>query len=152
MKFVVILLVIFCPFFKKEQKYFELFEATYVEWVAGANGGGKGINYELKLQIKSNNIAFDSAWVNESRILCEVAKGKARNYKKPILKGDTIIIRFTEAISDKSTDNKESTTEISKVSAPIKYEGKALISYYLNKKKHYYIVEKFEKKQAPYNK
>lgn len=122
-------------------------EATYSAWNAGANSGGKGINYQLKLMLKKDNISFDSVWIGQVGYALEVAKGKERSYKQPLLKNDTIFLRFTESFPEKN--QKEGSASQKIVPPPVKYDGKALIRYYRGKKKSYYVVKEFEKRSAP---
>lgn len=122
-------------------------EASSSEWATGMKGGGRGVHYQLKLKINKNNISFDSVWINQSGYVVEMVKGKERNYQQPLLKNDTVIIRFTELLPGK--DQKESSESKKIVASPRKYHGKALFRYYSGKKKKYYVVKKFEKEASP---
>jgi hypothetical protein len=127
--------------FKSE--YFNLISATSESWRAGIPGGGSGTEYYFKVKITtSENIKFDSAWINNKHFKVFIAKESTSISNEPIkfTKDDIITLR----ISDLNNQISES----EKTKPPINYDGAALIAYIVNEKSQYLIIKEIIKQKS----
>lgn len=119
--------------------FFTLIEAKSKKWTAGIPSGGSGTEYYFKIKITtSEKIKFDSAWVNNKAFQLYISKETSVISNKPIeyTNGDIIILRISDII------NKQQNLKIAR--PPIKYNGKALIRYYVNDKRYFYAIKEIE--------
>ncbi len=128
----------------KTREYFKLINTTSESWTAGIPSGGSGTEYYFKIKITtSDNIKFDTAWINNKAF--EIYISKETNYvsSQPIKYGNGDII--TLRVSNLKNQNTESVN----VNPPIKYDGAALIGYTVNGKREYFTVKEIKKVESP---
>jgi hypothetical protein len=129
--------------YSDQSEYFTLISATSESWRAGIPGGGSGTEYYFKLKITtSENIKFDSAWINNKHFKVFIAKESVSISNEPIkyTKDDIITLR----ISDLNNQISES----KKAKPPINYDGAALIAYIVNEKSQYLIIKEIIKQKS----
>jgi hypothetical protein len=119
---------------KQQSRYLEVLGATSQEWVAGVRGGGRGVNYRLRIKIRTNNlITFDSIWLAGKRLPVKLEPaGKASDLKAA--KNDVVTLLasdFTGRPGRMGSRTEDSTPipPAASVKAPIAYEGAALVKY-----------------------
>lgn len=119
----------------KNNKYCVLLNATSRPWVSGVASGGRGIDYSFGVRITTQQeIRFDSAWIDNRAYAVAVSKETARVSNQPVTisNGDSIVLRVS-VLAGNASQARESRS-------PIRYSGEALISYTVNGKKHYLII------------
>lgn len=137
----------------KTEKSFILLEATQQSWIGGIQGSGRGVNYQFKIVIQTQKrISLDTIWLNDSKYKLEISKGRIRNYQLPLKNNDTLTLMMREFFPDESTTKfinreNEKLLKVEKIKAPIKFDGRALIRFYLGEKKKYFTVKEIFKKE-----
>ena len=127
---------VFACSFNKQKNDVSVVDATYENWTSGVNGGGSGTEYYIRIAIlSSNNITFDSLWINKRSYKTYIANSGKGISSAPITfaKNDTITLRV-------SATNKVKSQRLSK--APINFKGDALLRYHSNNKQCFLVIKK----------
>lgn len=139
----ILLLPVFCLLSVNscEKKNIRLTEATSQEWMGGAPGSGRGINYVVKFIIPKNiNVEADSMWVNQKVLKLKTVRQQ---------NNDTLVLKATEFISlphpkkNMESQNNEVKKELP-VTPPQKIKGAALLRYFINNKPYYFTIKEFK--------
>lgn len=124
------------------EKYFELISATSEDWVAGIPSGGIGTEYYFKIKITTaKKISFDTAWVNKKSafsIFISKEQQSITSHPPKYSNGEIITLR----VSDLKNNS------IPAIVAPVNYKGAALISYTVEGKKEYFVVQEIKKEKT----
>ncbi len=129
---------------EKKKDFFTLLSATSQSSTAGIPSGGSGTEYYFKVKINStDNIKFDSAWINNKRFEIFISKETVGISSEPIKfsKGDIITLR----VSDIRNQN----IKTENLKPPLNFEGTALIGYTINDKRQYFIIKEIKKQSTP---
>ncbi len=124
-------------------KFCVLLSATSRPWVSGVASGGRGTDYAFGVRITTQEeIKFDSAWINNRAYAVVVLKETASvsNQSVPISNGDYIVLRVS-ALAGNTSQARESRS-------PITYSGEALISFTVNGRRHYMIINEITSQKA----
>ncbi len=124
----------------KEEEYFKLLNATSESWTAGIPSGGSGTEYYFKIKISTTeNIKFDTAWINNKAFEIYISKETNSVSSQPIKygNGDTITLRVSDLKNQKSKSVN--------VNPPKKYDGAALVGFTVNGKRNYFTVKEIKK-------
>ena len=119
----------------KNDKFCVLLSATSRPWVAGVASGGRGIDYSFGVRITTQQeIRFDSAWIDNRAYAVAVSKETARVSNQPVTisNGDSIVLRVSVLAGNAS--------QVRQSRSPITYSGEALISFTVNGRRHYLII------------
>lgn len=119
----------------KNDKFCVLLSATSRPWVAGVASGGRGIDYSFGVRITTQQeIRFDSAWIDNRAYAVAVSKETARVSNQPVTisNGDSIVLRVSVLAGNAS--------QVRESRSPITYSGEALISFTVNGRTHYLII------------
>jgi hypothetical protein len=129
---------------KPQDQYFEVLQVTSQEWVSGVRGGGRSINYNLYVKIKTDKpIAFDSIWVAGKKLSITPKKG-GQDSKSKLAKDEVITLIASDymggpgnngRIEEKTFGSRSDTAK-----APIKYEGAALLKYVVGGSANYFAI------------
>ena len=123
-------------------KHFEVLNAFSSSWTAGTLQGGSGTEFYFDIIIKSKQkIIFDSIWIKNSSGKIFISKKQKSISSAPIdyFKGDTITLRISM-----------SNNNVKQVKSPKKISNGALLSYRINDKLKYYIINKIESQKPIY--
>ena len=126
---------------------FTLLSASSKSWISGLPNGDNGIEYYFKLKIHtSQQLSFDSAWINNDVFIISVSKETSIISNRPVTinNGDIITLRIT--------DLQNRTIRKANVKAPIDFNGAALISYKLDDKQKYFIIKEIHTQSPIYRK
>ena len=123
----------------------ELLHATSQEWIAGVRGGGRGINYKLRIKIKTDKkVEFDSIWVAGKKLNIKLEEeGQyaelklSKNYVVTLLASDYMNTPGKTGIKE---EEKVSSSPVSSASASIEYKGAALLRYMVDGSVKYFEV------------
>jgi hypothetical protein len=132
---------------KQQDQYFEVLQATAQEQFAGAPGGGRGMNYKLTVRLKTDSpVTFDSIWLPGKKLLIKPQKGGQDNDVKPG-KNDVITLIASDFRSGpgrmgRREQEQRQTPSADSATAPIEYEGAALIKYTADGSVRYFTVSK----------
>jgi hypothetical protein len=129
---------------ENKKEFFKLLNATSESWTAGVANGGSGIEYYFKIKITtSDNIKFDTAWINKKAFEIYISKETNSVSSQPIKygNGDTITVR----VSDLKNQNSKSVN----VNPPKKYDGAALVGFTVNGKRNYFNIKEIKKQTSP---
>jgi hypothetical protein len=131
--------------FNTTNEFCTLLSATSQRWFAGVESGGKGVDYSFNVRITTHQeISFDSAWIGNRAHTVAVSKGTARVSNQPVTisNGDSIVLRVS-VLAENAAEARESRP-------PIAYSGAALLSFTVNGKQHYLVINDIKSKQASY--
>jgi hypothetical protein len=129
----------------KNYEFCTLLSATSQRWVAGVESGGRGIDYSFRVRITTQQeISFDSAWIDNRAHGVAVSKGTARVSNQPVTisNGDSLVLRVS-VLEESATLARESRS-------PITYSGAALISFHVNGKRYYLVINDIKSQKANY--
>lgn len=133
-------------FFYSSKRVIKEINSYSENWVAGVQGGGRGIEYYFNFKIlTADKIEFDTLWINNKAFKTYLQNNKKTVSDKPITfsKNDTVVVRASEFVNERIPTN-----QVAK--APISYKGTALLRYTVNKKNYYYSIKKIIKKESIY--
>jgi len=122
-----------------------LLSATSQRWFAGVESGGKGVDYSFKVRITTHQeISFDIAWIGNRAHAVAVSKETARVSNQPVTisNGDSIVLRVS-VLAENAAEARESRP-------PITFSGAALISFTVNGKQHFLVINDIKSQQASY--
>ena len=125
---------------------FEILEATSQEWVAGARGGGRGINYKIIIRITTSmsNLSFDSIWIHNKKLQLTIEKGDRRQPSIQLNKNDTLTLLASDYSGRTPvTGRRQEETNpavTGSVQAPIAYEGAALLRYLVEDAQKFFVL------------
>jgi hypothetical protein len=149
---VLLLLLISTAFTFPRPPHFNVIDCSSQDWVAGVPGGGSGTDYSFRLCVETKErVRFDSVWMKHKAFKIQVVKGKTYKAKTEIMRGDTLVLRFSDvqpgSESGPSAAGKTATAlnTHSDKNAPKSYRGEALLRYYVNDKVHYYTILRIRK-------
>ena len=120
---------------------FKLLDAKYENSVSGYNGA-KRTEYYINISVlTSDQLQFDSAWINGERhaIFLSKASGTISNTAPEPKKGEQIILRVTAPGSAKKQA----------VSPPLTFNGDALLRYQIGSKQYYFVVKEIKLQTTP---
>jgi hypothetical protein len=123
-------------------KHFEVLNAFSSSWSAGTLQGGSGTEFYFDIVIKSKQkIIFDSIWINNRSSKIFISKKQKSISSAPIefKKGDTITLRTSM-----------SNNNVKQVKSPKQITEGALLSFRINDKLKYYIINKIESQKPIY--
>lgn len=118
-------------FLKQQQVELEVLKATSQEWIAGAPGGGKGVNYTFDIKVLTDKtIEFDSVWVSGKQL--QITPVKSSSAKTGIILFTAS--EFTGGPGERLKKREEPVGEVTNNTAtpPIAYNGAALLRYRAN--------------------
>jgi hypothetical protein len=103
-----------------------------------------GIIYQIKMQTKtgSNHLYFDYLYVDGLKIPIEI-KNKQNQTSHSFEKKETILV-IAAKLSKENPNEPKTIQNHTKSEFPIKYNGKALLSYWLNGKQKYLQIKEFK--------
>ena len=133
---------------------FTLIGAVSQKWYAGVRGGGGGVNYTLMLVAgqSSSRMKFEKIWVDGRCFAVGAFKLNDKrvngNKNSGWEKKDTIMLKaFRMDPGERLTPENEhkiaAAPDTTRVEAPVKITGEALVTYFVGKKKKYFQLEKF---------
>jgi hypothetical protein len=130
-----------------ENRYFEVLQATSQLRIAGVPGGGQGINYRLRLKIKTDRaITFDAIWLAGKKLNIQLENGNspgqiksARNAVVTLLAAD---FRAGPAKNGRNQEEPGYASAAETAKAPIEYEGAALLRYVVDGSTKYFPVSR----------
>lgn len=128
---------------ESSHEMFILLSASSKRWISGLPNGDNGIEYYFKLKIHtSQQLSFDSAWINNDVFIISVSKETSTISNRPVTinNGDIITLRIT--------DLQNRTIRKANVKAPIDFNGAALISYKLDDKQKYFIIKEIHEQSS----
>ena len=148
MKYILIITFSLLTSFGNECKEkFEIVKATSQNWFGGQARTGKGTYFELTIvpKVNSEKLKFDQLWIGSDffEIQC-YQKGK-RIKNNTFGPGDTITITVNQTMKPEPLPFVEEETHESDPLPPFEFKGKALLSYTLNSKRKYKVIEEFTK-------
>ncbi|MFH0867611.1 MAG: hypothetical protein V1904_15585 [Bacteroidota bacterium] len=152
--FTVLVLILFSVHTAAQQKnrYFKADSATLMQWHGGASDAPSGTSYTFYLAFKKDcMIKFDSVWIGTEKSL-PVFMITTSGYKgiDSIFKKDSTYILYVQIYNPGSFIYFEKKDEQENSSpTPVKYDGAALIRFYVNGKKHYCSVGSFHTLPSP---
>jgi hypothetical protein len=130
------------------QPYFELLQATSQEWIAGVRGGGRGVNYSVRLKlITDKQIIFDSMWIAGKQLLIKIPEllkdstTKSRTNSVITLVASTYTENSKNGGVEKQANN--SFPSANKIKAPVDYKGSALVRYFVEDSIRYLEIRSF---------
>lgn len=132
---------------ESSHEMFILLSASSKSWISALPNGDNGIEYYFKLKIHtSQQLSFDSAWINNDVFIISVSKETSTISNRPVTinNGDIITLRIT--------DLQNRTIRKANVKAPIDFNGAALISYKLDDKQKYFIIKEIQTQSPIYRK
>ena len=132
---------------ESSQEMFTLLSASSKSWISGLPNGDNGIEYYFKVKIHtSQQLSFDSAWINNDVFIISASKETSTISNRPVTinNGDIITLRIT--------DLQNRTIRKANVKAPIDFNGAALISYKLDDKQKYFIIKEIHTQSPIYRK
>ena len=127
----------------KNNKFCVLLSATSQPWVSGIASGGRGIDYSFRVRITTQQaIKFDSAWIDNLAYVVAVSKETARVSNQPVTisNGDSIVLRVS-VLAMNASQARDSRS-------PITYSGEALISFTVDGRRHYLIINEVKSQKA----
>ena len=114
-------------------------DATSMEWLGGRPESGRGIDYRFQLlALAKLELAFDSVWIGRGAYQLHYRFSNA-NIKQSWSKGDTISLTAKQYMPPGYTPPKDA------IESPIKYQGEALLRYFLNGVAGFVEVPQFRK-------
>ncbi|NNC94288.1 MAG: hypothetical protein HKN92_01920 [Chitinophagales bacterium] len=122
--------------------HFLLMDSTSQRWSGGIKGSGTGITYNFKVKIKSDDIeGFTKAWIGNRVAEINLKRMTLEEIDNPLSKDDIVILECRLIDGDED-----------QMSAPIEYEGEALIEYLVGGNGRYMTVKEIEvlEKQVNY--
>jgi hypothetical protein len=129
------------------QEMFTLLSASSKSWISGLPDGDNGIEYYFKLKIHtSQQLSFDSAWINNDVFTISISKETSTISNRPVTinNGDIVTLRIT--------DLQNRTIRKANVKAPIDFNGAALISYKVDDTQKYLIIKEIHTQSPIYRK
>ena len=120
--------------FHVEKENIKLISANSEISKSGTNGGVSSKEYFFKLKILSTEqIEFDSLWMEKKGFKTYVANNKKgiTSQAPTFSKNDTVIVRVSDLSRSKMIQGKP----------PIKFDGSALLRYYINDKTYYLKIK-----------
>ncbi|HEX6334246.1 MAG TPA: hypothetical protein VFZ78_08455 [Flavisolibacter sp.] len=124
---------------------FQVLSSTFGNWTSGVRDGGKGTEYTFRILVKTaRKLVFDSAWIGNRRFLAHMTKEGVASGQAPLVAraGDTLLVRVSE-------EYKVSRDEIPQQSPPLKFNGAALLRYYVDGERNYFIIKSIKQVNAP---
>lgn len=127
---ILIILSGFPGFFNKD---FKFIEATSQEWIGGTRDSGKGVNYKITVQTRTNSdkLKFEEIWIKNKLCRYRMYNLSIKKFGNNFEKNDTIL--FTATIK---ADNSDSNYGKDK-QLPFEYNAETIIGYKLKNKMKY---------------
>lgn len=144
-------IVLFAAFFftinsysQNDTSYFKITKATSQGWAGGAAGSGSGINYVFNLVVKANvKIRFYTVWIRGDNAL-------PIRFAQSYIKDSTVKNAYSLTLNAEhyfpgEVDRYNGLVNDNKIfDPPVKYDGKALLSFTIRNKTYYYAVKDME--------
>lgn len=120
--------------FFSNSRYFKILDAYYTLNIPGQANLPTYRDYYIKILVKSNDLKFDSLWVNQTKLPVHIArtKGAISSQIMKFGKGDTILLK--SSLSMEKSENV-------RIPLPFKTDAEAVLSFYLKNKKKYQSVK-----------
>lgn len=120
---------------------FQIVDATSEAWAGGVKGSGRGVNYRVKLIVNRSSrvLQFDSLWVGERAYNVQASRPFPFQVDDGFKRKDTVIIYAS--LHQESDSDGELMPLPQTPRPPIKYDGDALLSYWLKGKRHFKVLK-----------
>ncbi len=137
----------------KKSVQLKLIEAKSQKWHGGAPGSGSGFYYYFLFKRPKQEVNFDSVWIDDKVYRLVKLDGKFDTFTTEEVitvqaianpKPNTPVIEILPSLE---TNEPPLPKETPKMKAPISYEGKALVRYYINGAEFYTIVKDIQTMQ-----
>jgi len=125
---------------------FKILDSSKQKYHGGIPSAGYGMRYKIVLLAKTNyeHMAFDKLYVDGAELDIQIRDKKA-NPLMDFKKGDTLYLYAVKHIQTDRVGNKLPEQSWTKAKFPIKYDGEAILKYYLNTKEKFAKISQFKK-------